>query len=64
MSKVTVRELEFEEAFQLTIEHSSVCHVRRLNHWLSPNFAAVVCNCRQLWGSLRLDLRAPSIPGC
>ena len=28
LTKVTVGELQFEESFQLTIEHNSLCHVR------------------------------------
>ena len=59
MAKVTVRELEFGESFQLIIQHNSLCHVSQ--H--PPLSTTVSHHCRQLWGSLRLDLRDPSILG-
>ena len=30
VSRVTVSELEFEEAFQLTVHRDTLCHVRRV----------------------------------
>ena len=44
MAKVTVRELEFGESFQLIIQHNSLCHVSQclsLYHCQSPLQAIV-----------------------